>query len=153
MESNTRFQNASGYEFDMGAKQTFADGSTRGPRVYAVNEHPLAVIENTIETNEFDIFNGSIRGKIDLPYGFNFEYVSNYLSRASKSTDFSQTGSTVFATSNNGTLTNGRNNFSAFTNQQLLTWNEESNGNSFDFSWVMKLMLKSLLLYQCIKPI
>ena len=79
--------------------------------MYAVNEHPLAVIENTIETNEFDIFNGSIRGKIDLPYGFNFEYVSNYLSRASKSTDFSQTGSTVFATSNNGTLTNGRNNF------------------------------------------
>ena len=66
-------------------------------------------------------------------YGFNFEYVSNYLSRASKSTDFSQTGSTVFATSNNGTLVNGRNNFSAFTNQQLLTWNEENNGNSFDF--------------------
>jgi TonB-linked SusC/RagA family outer membrane protein len=126
-------KNASGYEFDMGAEQTFADGSTRGSRKYAVNEHPLAVIENTIQTNEFDIFNGSIRGKIDLPYGFNFEYVSNYLSRASKSTDFSQTGSTVFATSNNGTLVNGRNNFSAFTNQQLLTWKNETDGNSFDF--------------------
>ena len=25
-------KNASGYEFDMGAKQTFADGSTRGPQ-------------------------------------------------------------------------------------------------------------------------
>jgi hypothetical protein len=116
----------------MGKVQTFDDGSTR-ERKYAIGEHPLAVIENTIETNEGDIFNGNLRGKIDLPYGFKFEYVANYLTQANKFTDFSGPGSGAFAESNNGLLTNTRNNFSAFTNQQLLTWSEEDDSNSFDF--------------------
>ena len=124
--------NPSGFEYDMGKVQTFGDGSTR-ERKYAIGEHPLAVIENTIETNEGDIFNGSIRAKIDLPYGIQFEYVSNYLTQANKFTDFSGPGSGAFAQSNNGLLTNSRNNFSAFTNQQLLTWKNETDGNSFDF--------------------
>jgi len=124
--------NPSGYAYDMGKVQTFDDGSTR-ERKYAIGEHPLAVIENTIETNEGDIFNGNLRGKIDLPYGFKFEYVANYLTQANKFTDFSGPGSGAFAQSNNGLLTNTRSNFSAFTNQQLLTWSEEDDSNSFDF--------------------
>jgi len=124
--------NPGGYAYDMGKVQTFDDGSTR-ERKYAIGEHPLAVIENTIETNEGDIFNGNLRGKIDLPYGFKFEYVANYLTQANKFTDFSGPGSGAFAQSNNGLLTNTRSNFSAFTNQQLLTWSEEDDSNSFDF--------------------
>ena len=124
--------NPSGFAYDFGSPQTFADGSTRGPRNYAVGEHPLAVIENRIETNERDNFNTALRGKVDLPLGIQFEYIVNYLTEIDQGTDFTKPGAGAFAAANNGLLTNNRNNFSAFTNQQLLTWEKENNRHSYD---------------------
>ncbi|MFH4967052.1 SusC/RagA family TonB-linked outer membrane protein [Gaetbulibacter sp. M240] len=125
--------NPSGIAYDFGVPQNFPDGSSRGPRNYAPGEHPLAVIENTIEANERDNFNGALRAKIDLPLGFKFEYVMNYLTEVDKGTDFTKPGAGAFAAANNGLLTNNRDNFSAFTNQQLLTWDKEINRHSFNF--------------------
>ena len=104
-----------------GQPQVFADGTIRGPRQYAVGEHPLAVIENTIAAKRETLTTG-LRAKFDLPYGIKFEYLANYLSETDSNTDFTMPGAGAFAASNNGLLTNGINNFSAFTNQQLLSW-------------------------------
>jgi len=122
----------SGLAYDFGTPQFFPDGSSRGARNYAVGEHPLAVIENTIETNIRDNFNGGLRGKIDLPLDIKFEYVMNYLSQTDRGTDFTKPGAGAFAQAQNGLLTNTRNNFSAFTNQQLLTWKNNNDTHSFD---------------------
>ncbi|PQJ79207.1 SusC/RagA family TonB-linked outer membrane protein [Polaribacter porphyrae] len=124
--------NPSGIAYDFGFPQVFPNGSTRGPRNYAPGEHPLAVIENTTETNERDNFNASFRAKIDLPFDIKFEYVMNYLTEADKGTDFSRPGAGAFAEAQNGLLTNNRDNFSAFTNQQLLTWKKDFGIHSFD---------------------
>ena len=124
--------NPSGYAYDFGVPQVFGNGETRGPRNYAPGEHPLAVIENTIETIQRDNFNAAIRAKIDLPFNIKFEYILNYLTEIDKSTYFNKPGASVGATSLNGTLENGRNNFSVLTNQQLLTWNKEYNRHSYD---------------------
>lgn len=124
--------NPSGRAYDFGAPQIFPNGTSRGPRNYAVGEHPLAVIENTIETTQRDNFNGGLRAKFDLPLGFKFEYIMNYLTEVDKDTDFTKPGAGAFAQAQNGLLTNGRTNFSAFTNQQLLTWKKESGRSSFD---------------------
>lgn len=122
----------SGFAYDMGSPTVFADGTTRGPRNYGQGEHPLAHIEQSIVTNETDNFNTALRAKIDLPFDIKFEYILNYLTEIDKSTYFSKPGSSVGATSLNGTLDNGRNNFSALTNQQLLTWKKEFGRHSFD---------------------
>ena len=124
--------NPNGLAYDFGAPQFFPDGSSRGARNYAVGEHPLAVIQNTLETNKTENFNGGLRAKIDLPLGIKFEYVMNYLTQATQTTDFTKPGAGAFAKSQNGLLTNGRDNFSAFTNQQLLTWKEDNGTHSFD---------------------
>ncbi|WP_075342350.1 SusC/RagA family TonB-linked outer membrane protein [Tenacibaculum agarivorans] len=122
----------SGLAYDFGTPQFFPDGSSRGARNYAVGEHPLAVIENTIETNIRDNFNGGLRGKIDLPLDIKFEYVMNYLSQTDRATDFTKPAAGAFAFAQDGLLTNARNNFSAFTNQQLLTWKNNNDTHSFD---------------------
>ena len=124
--------NPSGYAYDFGSPQTFADGSKRGPRNYAVGEHPLAVIENTTETNERNNFNFALRAKIDLSNELKFEYIVNYLTEIDLETDFTKPGAGAFAKANNGLLNNSRDNFSAFTNQQLLTWKKDINHHSFD---------------------
>ena len=124
--------NPNGLSYDFGSPQIFSDGSSRGARNYAIGEHPLAVIENTDYTNVKYNFNGSLRAKIDLPLGFNFEYVINYLTQVSQWTNFRKPGSGAFAKSQNGLLTNEINIFSAFTNQQLLTWKKNYNHHSFD---------------------
>lgn len=124
--------NPSGFNYDFGNVQVFPSGATRGPRNYAPGEHPLAVIENTTETNERDNFNAALRAKIDLPFGIKFEYVANLLTEVDKGIDFTGPGAGAFAFSNNGLLTNNRDNFSAFTNQQLLTWKKDSGRHSFD---------------------
>lgn len=124
--------NPGGLAYDFGVPQFFPDGSSRGARNYAVGEHPLAVIENTEETNERDNFNGGLRAKFDLPLGFKFEYVMNYLTQTTQETDFTKPGAGAFAKAQNGLLTNARGNFSAFTNQQLLTWKKDDGKHSFD---------------------
>ena len=124
--------NPSGFAYDFGSPQTFTGGITRGPRNYAVGEHPLAVIENTTETNERDNFNGALRAKIDLSNDFQFEYVMNYFTEVDLGTDFTKPGAGAFAAANNGLLTNNRDNFSAFTNQQLFTWKKEYDRHSYD---------------------
>ncbi len=124
--------NPKGFAYDFGVAQDFGGGRTRGPRNYAPGEHPLAVIENTQEENERDNFNATIRTKIELPYDIKFEYVMNYLTEIGKGTDFTKPGAGAFAKSNNGLLTNNRDNFSAFTNQQLLTWKKGYDRYSFD---------------------
>ena len=124
--------NPSGFAYDFGNVQVFPSGASRGPRNYAPGEHPLAVIENTTETNERDNFNFAFRAKIDLPFDIKFEYVSNLLTEVDKGIDFTGPGAGAFALSNNGLLTNNRDNFSAFTNQQLLTWKKDFGRHSFD---------------------
>ena len=122
----------SGYAYDMGSIQNLSDGTIRGPRYYGQGEHPLAHIEQSDVTDETDNFNTALRAKIDLPFDIKFEYILNYLTEVDKSTHFSKPGSSVGATSLNGTLENGRNNFSALTNQQLLTWKKEYGRHSYD---------------------
>ncbi|MDA8809913.1 SusC/RagA family TonB-linked outer membrane protein [Flavobacteriaceae bacterium] len=122
----------SGFAYDMGSFQSFPNGTTRGARNYGQGEHPLAHIEQSEVTNETDNFNTALRAKIDLPFGIKFEYILNYLTEIDKETYFNKPGSSVGATSLNGTLENGRNNFSVLTNQQLLTWNKEYNRHSYD---------------------
>lgn len=124
--------NPSGRAYDFGFTQNFANGDRRGPRSYAPGEHPLAVIENTIETTERDNFNGAFRAKLDLPFDIKFEYVMNYLAEIDKGTDFTKPGAGAFAQAQNGLLTNNRDNFSALTNQQLLTWKKSFDRHSFD---------------------
>ena len=124
--------NPSGFAYDFGAAQDFGGGITRGPRNYASGEHPLAVIENTEETNARDNFNAALRTKFDLPFGFKFEYVMNYLIEIDQSLDFTKPGAGAFALAQNGLLTNTKDNFSAFTNQQLLTWKKDFGVHSFD---------------------
>ncbi|MBI9057999.1 MAG: SusC/RagA family TonB-linked outer membrane protein [Labilibaculum sp.] len=124
--------NPNGLAYDFGVPQFFPDGSSRGARNYAVGEHPLAVIENTVEINKTENFNGGLRAKVDLPLGVKFEYVMNYLTQSTQETDFTKPGAGAFAKAQNGLLTNGRGNFSAFTNQQLLTWKEDNGTHSFD---------------------
>ncbi|WP_348746949.1 SusC/RagA family TonB-linked outer membrane protein [Tenacibaculum sp. 190524A02b] len=124
--------NPSGFAYDFGSPQFFPNGTSRGARNYAVGEHPLAVIENTIETNVRDNFNGGLRAKIDLPWDFQFEYVMNYLTQVDQGTDFTKPGAGAFAQAQNGLLTNNRDNFSAFTNQQLLTWKRDNGNHNFD---------------------
>tara|TARA_R110002126_G_scaffold78829_2_gene196133 strand:+ start:41277 stop:44450 length:3174 start_codon:yes stop_codon:yes gene_type:complete len=124
--------NPGGVAYDFGNVQVFPSGATRGPRNYAPGEHPLAVIENTTETNERDNFNAALRAKIDLPFDIKFEYVANLLTEVDKGIDFTGPGAGAFAFSNNGLLTNNRNNFTAFTNQQLLTWKKDFGRHSFD---------------------
>ena len=122
----------SGYAYDMGSFQSFPDGSTRGARNYGQGEHPLAHIEQSDVTNETDNFNTALRAKIDLPFDIKFEYILNYLTEIDKTTYFNKPGASVGSTSLNGTLENGRNNFSALTNQQLLTWKKEFDRHSYD---------------------
>ena len=141
--------NPSGFAYDFGQPQIFADGSQRGPRQYAVGEHPLAVIENTIETTKREALNVGLRAKFDLPYGIKFEYAASYLSESDSDTDFTMPGAGAFAASNNGLLTNGVNNFSAFTNQQLLTWKNDDDKHLFVVllgleSYVQKFTILSL---------
>ncbi|MBE7648978.1 SusC/RagA family TonB-linked outer membrane protein [Tenacibaculum finnmarkense] len=124
--------NPNGLAYDFGAPQFFPNGKARGARGYAVGEHPLAVIENTTEENVRDNFNGGLRAKLDLPLEFQFEYVMNYLAQVDKGTDFTKPGAGAFALAQNGLLTNNRDNFSAFTNQQLLTWKKEEDNHSFN---------------------
>lgn len=124
--------NPGGVAYDFGRPQFFDNGTERGPRNYAPGEHPLAVIDNTTETTERDNFNMAFRAKIDLPFDIKFEYVANLLTEIDKGIDFSRPGAGAFAESNNGLLTNNRDNFSAFTNQQLLTWKKEYDRHSFD---------------------
>ncbi len=124
--------NPSGYAYDFGVPQVFGNGDTRGPRNYAPGEHPLAVIENTVETIQRDNFNAALRAKIDLPFDIKFEYVMNYLTEVDKGTDFTKPGAGAFAAAQNGLLTNNRDNFSVFTNQQLLTWKNDYGRHSFD---------------------
>ncbi|MCG7501674.1 SusC/RagA family TonB-linked outer membrane protein [Tenacibaculum sp. Mcav3-52] len=122
----------SGFAYDFGQPQFFDNGTSRGARLYAPGEHPLAVIENTTLTTKRDNFNGGLRAKFDLPLGFDFEYVTNYLTESDRDTDFRGPGAGVFAAAQNGLLTSGTNHFSAFTNQQLLTWKKDSGRNTFD---------------------
>jgi len=122
----------SGYAYDMGSFQSFPNGTTRGSRNYGQGEHPLAHIEQSVVTNETDNINTAVRTKIDLPFDIKFEYILNYLTEIGQSTYFSKPGSSVGATSLNGTLDVGRNNFSALTNQQLLTWKKEFGLHSYD---------------------
>lgn len=124
--------NPGGLAYDFGSPQFFSDGTSRGARNYAVGEHPLAVIENTIESNDRDNFNGGLRAKIDLPLGMKFEYVMNYLTQVDQGIDFTKPGAGAFAKAQNGLLTNNRDNFSAFTNQRLLTWKKDYDKHSFD---------------------
>lgn len=124
--------NPSGFAYDFGEVQIFPDGSSRGPRNYATGEHPLASIENTIETNERDNFNGSFRAKLDLPFDIKFEYVLNYLTEVDKGIDFSKPEASPFARAQNGLLTNNRDNLEVLTNQQLLTWKKSYDRSSFD---------------------
>lgn len=124
--------NPGGLAYDFGAPQFFPDGTSRGARNYAVGEHPLAVIENTIDENVRDNFNGGLRAKFDLLFGFKFEYVMNYLTQIDQGTDFTKPGAGAFAAAQNGLLENNRDNFSAFTNQQLLTWKKDNDRHSFD---------------------
>jgi TonB-linked SusC/RagA family outer membrane protein len=124
--------NPGGIAYDFGVPQFFPNGSSRGPRNYAPGEHPLAVIENSTETNERDNFNGALRAKIDLPLGIKFEYILNFLTEIDKGIDFTRPGAGAFAAANNGLLTNNRNNFSALTNQQLLTWKKDFGRHSYD---------------------
>jgi len=124
--------NPGGVAYDFGVPQFFPNGTTRGPRNYAPGEHPLAVIENSTETNERDNFNGALRASIDLPLGIKFEYVLNFLTEIDKGIDFTKPGAGAFAAANNGLLTNNRNNFSALTNQQLLTWKKDFGRHSYD---------------------
>ncbi|WP_298767563.1 SusC/RagA family TonB-linked outer membrane protein [uncultured Polaribacter sp.] len=124
--------NPGGRAYDFGVPQDFGGGNIRGPRNYAPGEHPLAVIENTTETNERDNFNIGFRAKIDLPFDIKFEYVANLLTEIDQGTDFTRPGAGAFAASQNGLLTNNRDNFSAFTNQQLLTWKNSKGRNSYD---------------------
>ena len=124
--------NPGGIAYDFGQTQVFPNGTTRGPRNYAPGEHPLAVIENSTDTNERDNFNGALRAKIDLPVDIKFEYVMNLLTETDKGIDFTKPGAGAFAKAQNGLLTNNRNNYSAFTNQQLLTWKKSYGSHSFD---------------------
>ena len=122
----------SGFAYDFGNAQVFPSGKSRGPRNYAPGEHPLAVIENTTETNERDNFNAALRAKIDLPFDIKFEYVANLLTEVDMGIDFTGPGAGAFAQAQNGLLRNNRNNFSAFTNQQLLTWKKDFGRHSLD---------------------
>ena len=122
----------SGFAYDMGSFQSFPNGTSRGARNYGQGEHPLAHIEQSVVTNETDNINTAVRAKIDLPFDIKFEYILNYLTEIGQSTYFSKPGSSVGATSLNGTLNVGRNNFSALTNQQLLTWKKEISRHSYD---------------------
>ena len=122
----------SGYAYDMGSFQSFPNGTSRGARNYGQGEHPLAHIEQSVVTNETDNINTAVRAKIDLPFDIKFEYILNYLTEIGQSTYFSKPGSSVGATSLNGTLNVGRTNFSALTNQQLLTWKKEFSRHSYD---------------------
>ena len=122
----------SGYAYDMGSFQSFPNGTTRGARNYGQGEHPLAHIEQSDVTNETDNFNTALRAKIDLPFDIKFEYILNYLTEIDKQTYFNKPGASVGATSLNGLLTNTRNNFSALTNQQLLTWKKEFGRHTYD---------------------
>jgi TonB-linked SusC/RagA family outer membrane protein len=124
--------NPSGFAYDFGNVQVFPSGETRGPRNYAAGEHPLAVIENSTQTNERDNFNAAFRAKIDLPLNIKFEYVVNLLTQVDQDIDFTRPGAGAFALSNNGLLNNSTDNFSAFTNQQLLTWKKDFGRHSFD---------------------
>ena len=124
--------NPGGIAYDFGVPQFFPNGTSRGPRNYAPGEHPLAVIENSTETNERDNFNGALRAKIDLPLGIKFEYILNFLTEIDKGINFTRPGAGAFAAANNGLLTNNRNNFSALTNQQLLTWKKDFGRHSYD---------------------
>jgi len=124
--------NPNGFAYDFGNVQVFPGGGSRGPRNYAPGEHPLAVIDNTIETNERDNFNAAFRAKVDLPFDIKFEYVANLLTEVDKGIDYTGPGAGAFALSNNGLLFNNRDNFSAFTNQQLLTWKKDFGRHSFD---------------------
>ena len=124
--------NPSGRAYDFGATQDFGDGTQRGPRNYAPGEHPIAVIENTLETTERENFNGAFRTKVDLPLGIQFQYVMNLLKQYDKGIDFTKPGAGAFAQANNGLLTVGRDNFSALTNQQILTWEKDFNDQSLD---------------------
>ena len=125
--------NPGGFAYDFGFAQNFGGGIVRGPRNYAPGEHPLAVIENTQETNSKDNFNAAFRTKVDLPYGFKFEYVMNYLIEIDQNTDFTKPGAGAFALAQNGLLTNSKDNYSAFTNQQLLTWKKDFGIHELDF--------------------
>ena len=122
----------SGFAYDMGSFQSFPNGTSRGARNYGQGEHPLAHIEQSVVTNETDNINTAVRAKIDLPFDIKFEYILNYLTEIGQSTYFSKPGSSVGATSLNGILDVGRNNFSALTNQQLLTWKKEISRHSYD---------------------
>ncbi|MEY3500372.1 MAG: hypothetical protein RL308_2041 [Bacteroidota bacterium] len=124
--------NPGGIAYDFGNTQLFPNGTSRGPRQYATGEHPLAVIENSIQTFDRDQYNSAFRAKIDLPFDIKFEYVVNLLTEATKTTDFTKPEAGAFALSNNGLLTNGRDNFSALTNQQLLTWKKAFGRHSYD---------------------
>lgn len=122
----------SGFAYDMGSFQSFPDGTSRGPRNYGQGEHPLAHIEQSEVTNQSDNINAALRAKIDLPFDIKFEYILNNLTQIGQSTYFNKPGASVGSTSLNGTLENGRTNFSVLTNQQLLTWNKEFNKHSYD---------------------
>ena len=122
----------SGFAYDLGNFVSFPDGTSRGARKYGVGEHPLAHIEQSVVTDETDNFNTALRAKIDLPFDIKFEYILNFLTEIEKSTYFNKPGSSVGATSLNGILENGRDNFSALTNQQLLTWQKDFDRHSFD---------------------
>lgn len=124
--------NPSGFAYDFGAAQDFGGGIVRGPRNYASGEHPLAKIENTEDTNTRDNFNAALRAKFDLPYGFKFEYVMNYLLEIDQAVDFRKPGSGPFELAQNGLLTNTKDNFSALTNQQLLTWKKDFGSHGLD---------------------
>jgi TonB-linked SusC/RagA family outer membrane protein len=124
--------NPSGIAYDFGSTQLFSNGSSRGPRQYAIGEHPLAVIENSINSFERDQYNSAFRAKIVLPLDIKFEYVVNLLTEVSKTIDFTKPEAGAYALSENGLLTNGRNNFSALTNQQLLTWKKVFGRHSYD---------------------
>jgi TonB-linked SusC/RagA family outer membrane protein len=128
----TNSNTPSGLAYDFGNAQFFEDGSSRNARNYAPGEHPLAVIENTTETNERDNFNAALRAKIDLPFDIKFEYVANLLTQVDQGIDFTRPGAGAFAKSNNGLLSVNNNNFTAFTNQQLLTWKKDFGRHSFD---------------------
>jgi len=124
--------NSGGIAYDFGNPQIFPDGSSRGPRNYAPGEHPLAVIDNSIQTTKRDNFNGALRAKVDLPLDIKFEYVLNLLTEVDKGISYRGPGAGSFAKAQNGLLTNTRDNFSVLTNQQLLTWKKNTNNNSFD---------------------
>ena len=67
-----------------------------------------------------------------MPLGIKFEYILNFLTEIDKGIDFTRPGAGAFAAANNGLLTNNRNNFSALTNQQLLTWKKDFGRHSYD---------------------